>query len=105
MAGPKRGRSLARDDTGPGDRSWNVVSSALGRAPESIQKDDRPRLWDEEIRERVKIPVDERLGGCRGFKSHRPHQQRGSNLDGEPGVPQHRFCSGKAKVSLDYLVK
>jgi len=22
----------------------------------------------------VKLPVDERLGGCRGFKSHRPHQ-------------------------------
>jgi hypothetical protein len=30
---------------------------------------------DEEIRERVRIPVDDRLGGCRGFKSHRPHQQ------------------------------
>ena len=29
MAGPKRGRSLARDDTEPGDRSRNVVSSAL----------------------------------------------------------------------------
>ena len=28
---------------------------------------------DEEIRERVRIPVDDRLGGCRGFKSHRPH--------------------------------
>jgi hypothetical protein len=28
MAGPKRGRSLARDDTEPGDRSKNVVSSA-----------------------------------------------------------------------------
>src|SRR2546427_10564177 len=36
MAGPKRGRSLARDDTEPGDRSKNLVSSALGRAPESI---------------------------------------------------------------------
>jgi len=32
-------------------------------------------LRDEEIRERVKIPVDERLGGCRGFKSHRPHHR------------------------------
>jgi len=32
MAGPKRGRSLARDDTEPGDRSRNVVSPALGRA-------------------------------------------------------------------------
>src|SRR5260370_15531314 len=30
---------------------------------------------DEEIRERVKIPVDEGLGGCRGFKSHRPHHR------------------------------
>jgi len=36
MAEPKRGRSLARDDTEPGDRSRNVVSSALGRAPESM---------------------------------------------------------------------
>src|SRR2546427_7314321 len=35
----------------------------------------RPVLRDEEIRERVKIPVDERLGGCRGFKSHRPHHR------------------------------
>src|SRR2546427_1042014 len=38
-----------------------------------LQWDNRPVLRDEEIRERVKIPVDERLGGCRGFKSHRPH--------------------------------
>ena len=33
----------------------------------------RPISRDEEIRERVKIPVDDRLGGCRGFESHRPH--------------------------------
>ncbi len=31
-----RGRSLARDDTGLDNRSRNVVSSAFGRAPESI---------------------------------------------------------------------
>ena len=74
MAGPKRGRSLARDDTEPGDRSENVVSSALGRAPESITMGKtNQKLRDEEIQERVKIPVDERLGGCRGFESHRPH--------------------------------
>src|SRR5467141_195350 len=40
-----------------------------------LQWDNRPVLRDEEIRERVKIPVDERLGGCRGFKSHRPHHR------------------------------
>jgi hypothetical protein len=33
-----------------------------------------PKWRDDEIQERVKLPVDERLGGCRGFKSHRPHQ-------------------------------
>ena len=39
-----------------------------------LHKDIPTKLRDEEIQERVKIPVDERLGGCRGFKSHRPHQ-------------------------------
>src|SRR5438132_12579818 len=35
----------------------------------------RPKLRNEEIQERVKIPVDEGLGGCRGFESHRPHHR------------------------------
>ena len=64
-----RGRSLARDDTE--DAS---ASSALGRAPEYTTTGKQTSSWrDDEIQERVKIPVDERLGGCRGFKSHRPH--------------------------------
>src|SRR5436853_6514872 len=46
------------------------------RAPEYITTGKQTSSWrDEEIRERVKIPVDERLGGCRGFKSHRPHHR------------------------------
>ena len=65
MAGPNRGRSLARPTPGP--------SKGRRRAPESMKHAHRPISRDEEIRERVKIPVDEGLGGCRGFKSHRPH--------------------------------
>src|SRR3989475_12250100 len=39
-----------------------------------LQRGKQTSSWrDDEIQERVKIPVDERLGGCRGFKSHRPH--------------------------------
>src|SRR6059058_5097666 len=50
------------------------ASSALGRAPEYTTTGKQTSSWrDDEIQERVKIPVDERLGGCRGFKSHRPH--------------------------------
>src|SRR5205807_4829825 len=64
-----RGRSLARDDT-----EGASSSSALGRAPEYTTTCKQTSSWrDDEIQERVKIPVDERLGGCRGFKSHRPH--------------------------------
>src|SRR2546430_6397583 len=38
-----------------------------------LQRGKQTSSWgDDEIQERVKIPVDERLGGCRGFKSHRP---------------------------------
>src|SRR6266487_1199851 len=52
--------------------------SAIGRAPEWKTWTGIPMPIvgrDEEIRERVRIPVDDRLGGCRGFKSHRPHHK------------------------------
>src|SRR5438034_11241143 len=46
----------------------------LPRASEFTTTGKQSSSWrDDEIQERVTIPVDERLGGCRGFKSHRPH--------------------------------
>jgi len=45
-------------------------------------------LRDEEIRERVKIPVDEGLGGCRGFESHRPHHRN----DESYSLVKFRIC-------------
>jgi hypothetical protein len=42
---------------------------------------------DDEIRERVRIPVDDRLGGCRGFKSHRPHHDNAEFFGPEMSGP------------------
>ncbi len=68
------GRSLARDDTEQANaQEYSLLGIRTGSRIYYNGYAD-PYWRDEEIPERVKIPVDERLGGCRGFKSHRPHQ-------------------------------
>src|SRR5436309_15996604 len=63
---------------------------------------DRPKLRDDEIRERVKIPVDERLGGCRGFKSHRPHHLKYYSFSFRTSRKQEHILDGYPAVKQAY---